>query len=323
MKAINFPRYGSADVLQLIETEKPTPSEHQVLVKVYACGANPLDWRRMRATPVLVHLTEGFTRPRNPRLGADVAGRVEAIGSKVTQFKVGDEVFGEIGAGGFAEYALTEEKNLVLKPAGISFEQAAAVPVAALTALQGLRKGDIERRRQVLVNGASGGVGSFAVQIAKSFGAEVTGVCSTRNLELVRSIGAEHVIDYTREDFSKQGQRYDLIYDAVGNYGYFALRRALKPEGAAVIAGFTTLGRLFGNMLLGMIVPSSQNRSVGSMDTAQMNQDDLRFIGELMVAGKVRSVIDRCYPLDETAEALRYLETGRARGKVIISIAAD
>lgn len=324
MKAIVFNRYGSPDVLQLVETPKPVPKDNQVLVRVYAASANPLDWHRMRADPsLLVRLTEGFTKPKNPKLGADIAGRIEAVGKAVTQFKVGDAVFGEIGSGSFAEYAIAPEKSLVHKPDNISFEEAAAVPVAGLTALQGLQQGDIQRRRRVLVNGASGGVGTFAVQIARAFGAEVTGVCSTRNLELVRSIGADHVIDYTREDFSRRGECYDLIYDAIGNWSYFILKRALNPGGQAVIAGFTTFGHLMLTMLLGMLLPAGQNRKVGLMGTASVNQDDMLTLKELLEAGKIKPVIDECYPLHETADAIRYLETKRARGKVIITVAQD
>lgn len=320
MKAIVFNRYGSPDVLQLIEMPKPAPKDHEVLVRIYAAAANPLDWHRMRADPFLVRLSDGFSKPKNPRLGADIAGRIEAVGQGVTQFKVGDAVFGEIGSGGFAEYALAPEKSLVHKPDSISFEQAAGTPVAGLTALQGLRAGNIQRGQHVLVNGASGGVGTFAVQIAKALGAEVTGICSTRNLEMVRSIGADHVIDYTREDFSKRNERYDLIYDAIGNFNYFTLKRALKPGGQAIIAGFTTFGHFILTMLLGAVLPAGQNRKVGPMGTASVNQDDLVILRDLLETGKIKSVIDRCYPLSETADAIRYLETKRVRGKVIITV---
>ncbi len=320
MKTILFDRYGSADVLQFIEQEKPTPKDNQVLIKVYAAAANPLDWHRMRADPFLVRLSDGFSKPKVTKLGADVAGRVEAVGKDVTQFKVGDAVFGEIGVGAFAEYAIATEASIVHKPDNISFEQAAAVPVAGLTALQGLQMGDIPHRKTVLVNGASGGVGTFAVQIAKSFGAEVTGVCSTRNLELVRSIGADHVIDYTREDFGKRGERYDLIYDANGNCTYGTLRRTLNPGGQAVIAGFTTLGHMLRTMLLGTLFPTGQNRKIGPMGVANPNQEDLLTLKALLEAGKIKAVIDKCYPLHETADAIRYLETKRARGKVVITV---
>jgi NADPH:quinone reductase-like Zn-dependent oxidoreductase len=325
MKAILYTRYGAPDVLQLQEVEKPTPRDHEVLVKVHAASANPLDWHHMRGAPVLVRLTDGLWKPKNPRLGADIAGRVEAVGSGVTRFRPGDEVFGDMsahGLGGFAEYACTSEDALALKPANLSFEAAAAAPVVAFTALQGLRDaGKIQAGQKVLINGASGGVGTFAVQIAKSYGAEVTGVCSTRNLELVRSIGADHVIDYTREDFTRGGQRYDLIYDAVGNRSVSDYARALAPRGACVVAGFTTLAHLFQVIVLGAWVSRAGEKRIGMMGVAQPNQPDLLIVKDLLETGKVVPVIDRCYPLCETAEAIRYLEAGHARGKVIITVA--
>jgi NADPH:quinone reductase-like Zn-dependent oxidoreductase len=321
MKAILFTQYGSPDVLQLTEVEKPTPNENQVLVKVHTAAANPLDWHRMRAKPFLVRMGDGLRKPKNPKLGADIAGRVEAVGKNVTEFKPGDEVFGAIGAGGFAEYVCGREDRLELKPANCSFEQAAAAPVAAYTALQGLRDhGQIQPGQKVLVNGASGGVGHFAVQIAKSYGAEVTGVCSTRNLDMVRSIGADHVVDYTREDFTRTGQCYDLIYDATGNRSVFAYRRALKPQGRCVIAGFTSLPRWFEHMVLGPFVSKRGDKKIGMMGVSNANKEDLVFIKELLESGKVVPVIDRRYPLSETAEAIRYLEKGHARGKVIITV---
>src|SRR5437763_1017313 len=228
MKAIVYTQYGSPDVLQFKEVEKPVPKDSEILVKIHAASANPLDWHLMRASPFFARLAGGLRKPKDPRLGADIAGRVEAIGTNVTQFQPGDEVFGA-WTGSFAEYASVPENRVALKPTKSSFEEAAAVPVAAITALQGLRdKGQIHSGQKVLVNGASGGVGTFAVQIAKSFGTEVTGVCSTRNLDMVRSIGADHVIDYTQEDFTKTGQHYDLIYDAVGNRAISEYQRALK-----------------------------------------------------------------------------------------------
>lgn len=321
MKAILFREYGSPDVLTLEEVDKPALKDDRVLVKIYAAAANPLDWHRMRGAPFVARLDGGLRKPSDPRLGADLAGRVEAVGAGITQFKPGDEVFGEIGAGSFAEYASVRESALALKPANISFEEAAAVPVAALTALQGLRdKGQIKAGQKVLVNGASGGVGTFTVQIAKSFGAEVTGVCSTRNLDMVRSIGADHVIDYTREDFTRDGRRYDLIYDAVGNRSVSDYKRALNPGGVCVIAGFTTLPRLVEHVALGGLVTKTGNEKVGLMGMAQSKQEDLVFVKELLEAGKIISVLDRCYPLSETAEAIRYLEEGHARGKVVITV---
>lgn len=317
MKAIVYTTYGSPDVLQLKDVEKPTPKDDQVLVKVHAASANPADWHLMRAEPFLARFANGLLKPKNTRLGADVAGRVEAVGRNVTRFQVGDDVFGELplnAMGSFAEYVCAPEELLALKPAKLTFEQAAAVPLAAFTALQGLRnKGQIQPGQTVLINGASGGVGTFAVQIAKSFGTDVTGVCSTRNLDMVRSIGADHVIDYTQADFTKSGQRYDLIFDAVGNRSVSDLKRALKPNGICAVAGFTSLSRLFQIMVLG-------GKRVGMMETAEANQKDLSFLKELLEAGKVIPVIDRRYSLGETAEAIRYLEAGHAKGKVIITV---
>jgi NADPH:quinone reductase-like Zn-dependent oxidoreductase len=321
MKAILFPKYGSPDVLQLVDREKPTPNDDQVLIKVVAASANPLDWHRMRGEPFIARMGEGLRKPQDTRLGADVAGRVEAVGRNVTEFKPGDEVFGAIGAGSFAEYACTRPKNLVLKPANISFEQAAAAPVVGLTALQGLRDfGKIQAGQKVLINGAAGGIGTFAVQLAKSYGTEVTGVCSTRNLDMVRSIGADHVIDYTREDFARNGQKYDLIYDAIGNRSVSDYRRALKPQGTCVIAGFTSLPRLFQHMILGPWTSRNSDKKVGMMGVSNANQEDLLCIKDLLETGKVVPVIDRRYPLHETAEAIRYIETMHARGKVIITV---
>jgi len=322
MRAIVCTRYGSPDALQLNEVEKPAPTEGRVLVKVHAASANPVDWHTMRGKPFLVRFSEGLRKPKDPRLGTDIAGRVEAVGSNVTQFKLGDEVFGTC-PGGFAEYASAREDRLALKPTNRSFEESAAVPVAAFTALQGLRdSGRIRAGQEVLVNGASGGVGTFAVQIAKSFGTEVTGVCSTRNLEMVRSIGADHVIDYTREDFTRDGPRYDLIYDAVGNRSVSAYKRALRPQGTCVIAGFSGLSRLFQHLIVGRLMSMTGNKKIGLMGLAKPNQKDLLIMKGLLEAGKVVPVIDRRYPLGETAEAIRYLEAGHARGKVVISVAS-
>ena len=325
MKAIVYHEYGSPDVLKLEEVAKPTPKDNEILVKVHAASANPADWHLMRAEPFLARLGNGLLKPKNPKLGADVAGRVEAVGRNVTQFQVGDDVFGDMSLnelGSFAEYVCTHEDVLALKPAKLTFEQAAAVPLAAFTALQGLRdKGQIQSGQKVLINGASGGVGTFAVQIAKAFGAEVTGVCSTRNFGMVRSIGADHVIDYTKEDFTRNGQPYDLIFDAVGNRSVSDFQRALSPHGICSVAGFTTLSRLFQVIVLGAWVSKTGSKKIGLMETAKANKKDLVFIKELLEAGKVVPVIDRCYPLSEVAEAIRYLEKGHARGKVVITVA--
>jgi NADPH:quinone reductase-like Zn-dependent oxidoreductase len=317
MKAIIYTEYGSPDVLQLRDVERPTPRDNEILVRVYAASANPADWHTMRAKPFLARMANGLLKPKNPRLGADLAGRVESVGKNVTQFQAGDDVFGELpldGLGSFAEYVCSIEDALALKPARLTFEQAATVPLAGFTALQGLRdKGKIQAGQKVLINGASGGIGTFAMQIAKSFGTEVTGVCSTRNLELVRSIGADHVIDYTSEDFTQKDQRYDLIFDTVGNLSISGCKRVLSLNGICSVAGFTTMSHLFGVMLFG-------GAKVGMMETASSNKKDLLFLKELLDAGKIVPVIDRQYPLSETAEAIRYLETGRARGKVVIKV---
>jgi NADPH:quinone reductase-like Zn-dependent oxidoreductase len=316
MKAVVYHHYGSPAVLKVVEMEKPVPQVNEVLVKIYAAAANPLDWHRMRAAPFLVRLSDGLLAPQDPRLGADIAGRVVEVGSQVTQFQPGDEIFGEIGAGGFAEYVAVKASAIAPKPANLSFAEAAAIPVAGFTALQGLRdRGKLQPGQTVLVNGASGGVGTFAVQIAKAFGAEVTGVCSTRNLELVRKIGADQVIDYTQTDFTRTGRRYDLILDAIGNRSVADCRRALTAQGICAVAGFTTLARLFQVLLLG----SWGGQKVSSF-LAQPNQKDLLALKALAEADKVKPVIDRWYPLAETAEAIRYLETGRARGKVVITV---
>ena len=319
-KAIVYTKYGPPDVLQLKEIEKPTPKDNQVLVKVHAASVNPLDWHYMRGTPYFVRMLAGLRKPKVTRLGVDLAGQVEAVGRNIEQFKPGDEVFGAC-RGAFAEYGCASGGRLVLKPANVTFEQAAAVPVAAFTALQGLRdKGRIQPGQKILINGASGGVGTFAVQIAKSFGAEVTGVCSTRNLDMVRSIGADQVIDYTQEDFTKNGQRYDLIFDAVANHSVSDYRRALSPQGICVIVGFSTLFHMFQVMLVGSLVSRIGSKKIGGMGMAKPNKKDLVFIKELLEAGKVVPVIDRRYTLSEVPEAIRYLEEGHARGKVVITV---
>jgi len=325
MKAIVYTEYGSPDVLQFKDVEKPTPKENEVLVKIRAASTNPADWHTMRGAPFLARLVNGLFKPKHPRLGADLAGRVEAVGRNVTQFQVGDDVFGCLSLNemsSFAEYVCANEGALALKPANTTFEQTAATPLAALTALQGLRnKRNIQPGQKVLINGASGGVGTFAVQIAKSFGAEVTGVCSAKNLDMVRSIGADHVIDYTQTDFTRNGQQYDLVFCTVGNRSISDYKRALKPQGVCVVAGFTNLRLLFEHMILGPVRSKSEGKRVGLMPTMKPNKQDLAFLKELLEAGKVVPVIDRCYPLSETAEAIRYLETGHAKGKVVITLA--
>src|SRR5438270_1642965 len=323
MRAIVYTQYGSPDVLQLKEVAKPTPKDDEVLIRIYAASANALDWHYMRGTPFLARLVNGLQKPKNTKLGADVAGRVEAVGRSVTQFQVGDDVFGCIPInelGSFAEYVCAHEDALALKPAKMTFEQAVAVPLAAFTALQGLRdKGQIKLGQKVLIHGASGGVGTFAVQIAKLFGTEVTAVCSTRNVDLVRSIGADQVIDYTQEDFTKNGQRYDFIFAVNGYHSIFDYKRALSPKGVYVMIG-GSMAAMIQAMLLGPVISMTGRQKMGSMGVAKPNQKDLVFMKELLEAGKVKPVIDRRYPLGETAEAIRYLEAGHAKGKVVIMV---
>ena len=320
MKAIVYTKYGPPDVLQIEEVEKPTPNENQVLIRVHAASVNAGDYRVMRANPFLVRLMGGgFLRPKDPRFGSDVAGRVEAVGENVKQFRPGDEVFG-CRNGAFAEYVCAREGALALKPANRSFEEAAAVPVAALTALQGIRyAGGIRPGQKVLIQGASGGVGTFAVQLAKSFGAEVTAVCSTRNLDMARSIGADHVIDYTQEDFTRNQQRYDLIFAINGYHSLLDYKRALSPQGIYVCAG-GTMPQFFQAMLLGSLMSRNGGKKMGSMGIAKVNQEDLVFLGELLKADKIVPVIDRSYPLSEIVEAFRYVEEIHAQGKVVITV---
>src|SRR6266852_1328564 len=329
MKAIVYHEYGSPDVLRLEEIEKPVPNDDQILVKVRVASVNPLDWHYIRGSPYFMRMVAaGLLKPNETRLGVDYAGTVESVGKNVTEFKPGDEVFGG-RTGAFAEYVTVRaERAVVLTPANLTFEQAASVPIAAITALQGLRdKGKIQPGQKVLINGASGGVGTFAVQIAKSFGADVTGVCSTRNVEMVRSIGADQVIDYTKEDFTKGAQRYDLILDNVANHSLLECRRALKPKGIYVLigGGGTNDQGLIGplaNPIKAMLLSPFVSQKMGMM-LAELNKKDLTILGDLMQSGKMTPVIDRTYPLSQIAEAIRYLEQGHARGKVVITVAQD
>lgn len=326
MKAIVYCDYGISS-LKFQDMEKPTPADDQLLVRVRAVSVNPLDWHFIEGTPYIGRFLFGFgaRKPKGTQLGVDFAGTVEAVGKNVTQYKPGDEVFGG-RTGAFAQYVCVRESRAVaLKPANITFEQAASVPIAAITALQALRdKGHVQPGQKVLINGASGGVGTFAVQLAKSYGADVTGVCSTRNLDLVRSIGADHVIDYTKEDFSKTGQRYDLILDNVGTQPLSQFRRALEPKGECVMigGGGPNDGRLIGPMarpIKAMLISPFVSQKFGMM-FAQLNHDDLAFLGELMQSGKVTPVIDRTYKLSDLPDAIRYLEQGHARGKVVVTV---
>jgi NADPH:quinone reductase-like Zn-dependent oxidoreductase len=323
MKAMICTKYGSPDVLQLREVEKPSPKADEVLIRVHAASINSRDWRFMRANPFFIRLmVGGLLKPKIPILGADVAGRVEAVGDQVKRFRPGDEVFGDVSRYGgqtFAEYVCAGENEIALKPSAMTFAQAAAVPVAALTALQGLRdKGDIHPGQKVVIQGASGGVGTFAVQIAKAFGAEVTGVCSARNLELVRSLGADYVIDYRKEDFTRNGRRYDLILAVNGYHPISDYLRALGPGGRYVVAG----GSMF--QLLQAGLQEKQNSKPGGtyaqIVSLKQNQSDLVFMTSLLESGKVVPVIDGCYPLSETADAFRYYENEHAKGKVVITV---
>ena len=320
MKAIVVSRYGSPDVLELEDVEKPDVADDLALVRVRAASINPADWYGV-AGPLIVRPSTGLLKPRTDRTGIDFAGTVEAVGKDVTHIRPGDEVFGA-RSGALAEY-VTVRDAVVPKPANISFEEAAAVPVAAITALQGLRdKGGLEAGQKVLINGASGGVGTFAVQIAKALGAEVTGVCSTRNVELVRSLGADHVIDYTREDFTRSGRRYDLLLDIAGSKSWSACRRVLTPEATLVIVGAQRRNRLFGPIghIVRLRLASLRGSQRAVFFIAKTNRADMEFLRELLEAGKVKPVVDRRYELRETADAFRYLGEGHARGKVVVTV---
>ena len=323
-----YTQYGSPDVLQLKDVEAPVPLDDEVLVEVHAASVNAYDWHFLTADIFLIRLFGGgLLRPQKTTLGADIAGRVTAVGKDVRRFQPGDQVFGTAkgSSGGFAEYVCAPEKSLELKPANISFEAAAAVPIAALTALQGLRdKGQIELGKKVLIHGASGGVGSFAVQIAKSFGAEVTAVCSSRNVEIARLVGADHVIDYTREDFTKHGELYDLILVANGNLSMLEYKRSLKPNGICVLSGggSGSIVQILAGMLLAWWISKTESKKISSL-LAKINPQDLALMKGLLESSKVKPVIDRRYLLSETAEALRYLGEGHAKGKVIITMRPD
>jgi NADPH:quinone reductase-like Zn-dependent oxidoreductase len=321
MKAAIYTRYGPPNVVRIADVEKPVPKDNEVLIKVRAASVNPLDWHFMEGTPYFVRIPAGVFKPKDKRLGVDVAGQVEAVGRNVTRFKPGDAVFGSC-RGAFAEYACTSESALVMKPDNVTFEQAASVPVAAFTALQGLRdKGHIQPGHKVLINGAAGGVGTFAVQIAKSFGADVTGVCSTRNVQMVRSLGADHVVDYKQEDFTKSGPRYDLIFDSVGNHSLLASRRVLTPKGTYIAVGGPSGRWMIGSLARTITAPLLSRFVSQTLVTvlAIPSKEDLTLMHELMACGKVTPVIDRCYRLSEVPEAIRYLEEGHARGKVVIT----
>jgi NADPH:quinone reductase-like Zn-dependent oxidoreductase len=317
MKAIVYEKYGSPDVLRLVDIPKPAPKDDEVLVKIHAVGLNAADWHLMRADPFLARFAAGLLKPKNPILGADIAGTVESVGSAVTRFKAGDAVFA-CYARGLAEYVAVPETKLTPKPANLSFEEAAAVPMAALTALQGLRDhGKIAAGQRVMIHGASGGVGTFAVQLARHFGAQVTAVTSTAKMEQARALGADHVIDYTREDFAQMGQQYDLIFAANGNRSLSDYERALTPAGIYVMAGGTN-AQLFQGMLLGGLKSKKGGKTM-KIFLASSSPDDLAMLKGLIEAGVLKPVMDRCYPLEQTAEAMRHLEAGHAKGKIVIS----
>jgi NADPH:quinone reductase-like Zn-dependent oxidoreductase len=322
LKAIVCEKYGSPDVIQLKQVEKPTPKANEVLIKIFAASINYMEWGFLRGKPFLVRIWSGFFKPKIKILGADIAGRIEAVGEKVNEFQPGDEVFGDISAGGhsgFAEYVAVPENLLVLKPATISFEEAAAVPVAAITALQGIRIGQIQAGQKVLINGASGGVGTFAVQIAKSFGAEVTAVCSTSKLDMARSIGADYCIDYTNEDFTKSGKCYDLIIAVNGYHSIFDYKRVLTTKGKLVVVG-GSLSQVFQSMFFGPLISLVGSKKIINMGVAKPNKKDLTFLIELLEAGKIKPVLDKCYSLNEVTEAFRYFGEGHVVGKVVINV---
>ena len=331
MKAIVCHDYGSPDVFRCEEIEKPAPSNNEVLIRVRAASVNPLDWRLMSGRPYIFRILSGLSKPKITRPGRDVAGQVEAVGRNVTQFKPGDEVFGVCTAGSwmdkaggaFAEYASTSESALVFKPENVTFEQAASAPVAAFTALQGLRdKGHVQPGQKVLIHGAAGGVGTFAVQIAKWFGAEVTGVSSTRNLDIVRSIGADHVIDYTQEDFTRGRRRYDLIFDCFANHSLWACRRVLNPKGIYIgVGGAATVSitGLLARGITGLVLSGFGSQKFVTF-LAKANKEDLAVMRDLLASGKVMPIIDKCYGLSQVPDAIRYLEGRHARGKVVILV---
>jgi NADPH:quinone reductase-like Zn-dependent oxidoreductase len=317
MKAYLWDKYGPPETLRMVNVEKPVPGADEVLVRVKAVSVNPADWHSLRAKPFFSRATLGLLRPKHKILGGDIAGEVEAVGGGVTRFKLGDEVYANLldhGYGAFAGYVSAPVDVTSLKPANLSFEEAAAVPMAGVTALQGLRHlGEIQPGQKLLVNGASGGVGTFAVQIAKSYGPEVTGVTSTQNIDLVSSLGADHVVDYTTTDFVRSGQRYDLILDTIGNRSVPDLKRALTEGGKAAVTGFTTVAKLIGVSVRG-------GKDI-AMVSAHVTDKDLAFLSELIESGKVRPQIDRRYSFAEIPAAIAYLEQGHARGKVVVGVA--
>ncbi|MFC2038221.1 NAD(P)-dependent alcohol dehydrogenase [Chloroflexota bacterium] len=320
MKAVVYEKYGSPDVLQLKEVVKPIPKDNEVLVKVYAASVNDWDWGLLRGMPFVNRLISGLLKPRIKTIGCDIAGQVEAIGRNVKQFKISDEVFGDLsgcGFGAFAQYVCASENALEMKPAGMTYEEAAAIPQAAVLALQGLRKGQIQPGLKVLINGAGGGAGTFAVQIAKSMGTEVTGVDSTRKLDIIRSIGADHVIDYTQKDFTKSRKRYDLILDMAAHHSIFDYKRALSTKGVYVMEGGSN-AQLFQGFILGPLISITTSKKMGIL--MHKPNKDLDLMKEFFKAGKVKPIIDKSYPLSKIAEALQYFGKGLNRGKIVITV---
>ena len=321
MQAIVHERYGRPGVLELREIDKPVIEDNQVLVRVHASSVNPVEWYGVTG-PYFARFGNGMRTPNDPSVGADLAGRIEAVGRDVTELQPGDDVFGTSG-GSWAEYAAARPEKLARKPANVSFEEAAAVPIAGITALQALRDhGNVQRGQKVLINGASGGVGTYAVQLAKAFGADVTAVCSPRNVEQARALGADRVVDYTQEDFTKRGERHDLMLDIAGSRSFLACRRALTPEATVVVIGGPMKYRGLGPLphIAGTILKSKGRSQTVKFFVAKINAEDLAFLGELLEARTVRSIIDREYPLSEAREALTYLGEGHARGKVVITV---
>lgn len=326
LKAIEYTKYGTPSNLKLVEVEKPIPKDNEILVKVYASSINSADLRYLRADPFFVRLMgQGLLRPKVTILGVDIAGKVEAIGKNITRYHVGDEVYGEIfdsGMGGFAQYkCVPEDESIAIKPINMTFEQAATVPVAGITAIQGLRDfGHIKTGQKVLINGASGGVGSFAVLFAKAYGSTVTGVCSTKSMDMVRSIGADIVIDYKKEDFTKNGEQYDLIFDVAANRSVADIKNTLAPNGVCVVAGFSLIPKMLKLTLQGSKVSKKRNIEIGHMGSSKPSNKELDFLRELMENYNIVPAIDRTYPLNETAEAMRYFEDEHAKAKVVITI---
>lgn len=322
MKAVVYHKYGPPDVLKVEDVETPSPKDNDVLIKVHATSVNSWDWDLLNGTPFLVRLVGGgLSKPKIHILGCDVAGTVEAIGKKVTQFKIGDEVFGDLSGGnwgGFAEYVCAQEKELTLKPAGISFEQAASLPQAAVMALQGIRDhGKVKPGHKVLINGAGGGIGSFAIQMAKELGAEITGVDSAQKFDIMKSLGANHVIDYKQEDFTKNGKQYDLVLDVVGHHSIYDYKRSLTPTGIyRMIGGPTPL--IFQSVFVAPFITMFSKKKMGIL--AQETNKDLAYLAELVETGKLDPIIDKVFPLSQTADALQYLGDGKALGKVVVTV---